>query len=221
MALKDLGFSLQQVGELLGDQVTAGELRGMLRLRQAELHARIEADSARLGYIQARLRVIGSEGIMSDAEVTIRTVPAARLAELSGVARSMEPASIGPVVRGLYNRLGAALDRAGVSPVGPAVAYYGDAGDGENVIVHAGLPVAVAAVAGADGVAVVDLPAARAAVLVHQGSMDNCLSTYQALARWIEDAGYRVAGPSREVTLACPADVDGWVTEIQEPIERA
>ncbi|CAO5245491.1 hypothetical protein FAGKG844_390024 [Frankia sp. AgKG'84/4] len=67
----------------------------------------------------------------------------------------------------------------------------------------------------------VDLPAARVAVPVHQGSMDDCLSAYQVPARWIEDAGHRVAGPSREVSLACPADVDGWVTEIQEPIERA
>ncbi|MGK2239203.1 MAG: hypothetical protein ACI9JD_001753, partial [Rhodococcus sp. (in: high G+C Gram-positive bacteria)] len=32
---------------------------------------------------------------------------------------------------------------------------------------------------------------------------------------------YRNAGPSREVTLACPEDVDGWVTELQEPVAKA
>jgi hypothetical protein len=75
---------------------------------------------------------------------------------------------------------------------------------------------------GLEAFAVVDLPsAAQAATVVHQGSMGDCLPAYQALARWIEDAGYRSVGPSREVTLACPADVDGWVTEIQEPIVRA
>jgi effector-binding domain-containing protein len=48
--------------------------------------------------------------------------------------------------------------------------------------------------------------------------MENCLPTYQALAQWIEAAGHRGAGPHREITLACPEDIDGWVTEIQEPV---
>jgi len=58
----------------------------------------------------------------------------------------------------------------------------------------------------------------RAATVVHRGPMDGCLPTYQALARWIEHAGYRNAGPNREVTLACPEDPAGMVTELQEPV---
>jgi DNA-binding transcriptional MerR regulator len=37
IALKDLGFTLQQVQEILEDRVSTEELRGMLTLRQAEL----------------------------------------------------------------------------------------------------------------------------------------------------------------------------------------
>src|SRR5690349_25120650 len=40
IALKDLGFSLQQVQALIDEKVDAGELRGMLRLRRAELEDR-------------------------------------------------------------------------------------------------------------------------------------------------------------------------------------
>lgn len=37
IALKDLGFTLQQVRAVLDEQVDVDELRGMLRLRRAEL----------------------------------------------------------------------------------------------------------------------------------------------------------------------------------------
>jgi DNA-binding transcriptional MerR regulator len=219
IALKDLGFSLQQVREILDGQVTAEELRGMLKLRQAELQAQLETDAARLAQVEARLRMIESEGTMADVDVTVKSIPAVRVAELTGTAKSMEPMSIGPVIQGLYADLCVALEQARVMPVGPAVAYYEDAGDGETVVVHAGLPVDVAPDAAA-GFAVVDLPAVdRAATIVHNGSMDNCLPTYQALARWIEQGGHRPAGPHREVTLALPdGDRDRMVTEIQEPI---
>ncbi len=86
------------------------------------------------------------------------------------------------------------------------------------MIAHAALPVNIDPAAAA-GFAVAGLPAvAQAATIVHRGSMDDCLPTYQALARWVEDGGYRPAGPSREVTLACPEDPAGWVTELPEPL---
>jgi DNA-binding transcriptional MerR regulator len=221
IALKELGFGLQQVKQVLDEEVGVEELRGMLRLRQVELHDRITQDTARLAQVRARLRMIESEGFMPTDEVTVKAIPALRLAETTGIAKTMEPLSIGPVIRGLYDDLCGALARVRVTPVGPATAYYEEVGDGESVVVHAGLPVN-AEPAAASGFAVVDLPAVeQAATIVHRGSMDDCLATYQALARWMEDSGYRSAGPGREVTLACPEDVAGMVTELQQPVERA
>jgi DNA-binding transcriptional MerR regulator len=221
IALKELGFTLQQVQQIIDDQVSADELRGMLTLRRAELQNQIAIDTGRLTHVEARLRMIESEGTMPTNDVTIKSLPAVRVAELTGTAKSMDPASIAPVVRALYEELGLALHQAGIAPVGPATAYYVDAGDEESVIVHAGLPVNTEP----DpefGFAVVDLPAvSRAATIVHRGSMDNCLTSYNALARWLEETGNRTDGPSREVTLACPEDIEGMVTELQEPITTA
>ncbi len=61
IALKDLGFTLQQVQAILAEQVSAAELRGMLRLRRAEIHAQIEAETARLARVEARLLTIEDE----------------------------------------------------------------------------------------------------------------------------------------------------------------
>jgi DNA-binding transcriptional MerR regulator len=43
VALKDPGFTLAQVQAFLDEEVSAGELCGMLRLRQAELQSQIAA----------------------------------------------------------------------------------------------------------------------------------------------------------------------------------
>ena len=69
---------------------------------------------------------------------------------------------------------------------------------------------------------VVDLPGiSRAATVIHHGSMDNVLSTGQALARWIDRNGYLSSGYLRELTLEHSHDRDLWVTELQAPIEPA
>src|SRR5262245_43361356 len=56
-AVKDLGFTLDQVQAFLDDKVDVGELRGMLRLRRADLAAQVERDTDRLAQVDARLRM--------------------------------------------------------------------------------------------------------------------------------------------------------------------
>lgn len=224
IALKELGFSLEQVGSILDELVGAEELRGMLRLRRAELESAVAAAAARLTQVETRLRTIENEGTMPSIDIVVKSLPAVRLAELSGIADSYEPQDIGPVIGPLYDELCRRVEAAGVTPTAPGVAYYEDAGDAGRpgaVRVHAGLPVA-AGVRSEDlggDVRVVVLPAVeRAATVVHRGSMDSILPTAQALAQWIDANGERSGGYARELTLACPEDRDQWVTELQEPL---
>ncbi|MER7549891.1 MULTISPECIES: MerR family transcriptional regulator [Streptomyces] len=223
IALKDLGFTLQQVGAVLDERVGPEELRGMLRLRRAELAEAVAAASARLTRVEARLRSIESEGHMPADDVVIKTVPAVRVAELTGTAASYQPQDIGPVIGPLYERLFPLLEAAGLRPTGPGIACYEDAPEGGGaIVVHAG--VTVSAPVGAVGdteVRVVELPPFEAATIVHRGAMDDVLSTTHTLARWLDANGYRSTGYSREVNLECPPDQESWVTELQEPVAKA
>ncbi|MET7860435.1 MerR family transcriptional regulator [Streptomyces sp. NPDC005318] len=223
IALKDLGFTLQQVQAVLDEQVGPEKLRGMLRLRQVELEAAMAAAAARLGQVEARLRSIESEGHMPTDEVVIKTVPAVRVAELTGTAAGYQPQDITPVIGPLYDRLFPLLEAAGIRPTGPGIARYEDTADGDGtIVVHAGVTVtAPAGPVGDTGVTVVELPAFEAATIVHRGSMDGVLTTEQTLARWLDTHGYRSLGYTREVNLECPEDKDEWVTELQEPVVRA
>lgn len=222
IALKDLGFTLRQVKAILDEEVATEELRGMLRLRRAELEEAVAAARVRLARVEARLRSIESEGRMPTDDVVVKSIPPVRVAELTGIADSYEPEDIGPVIQPLYDELCRRLERAGVTPTGPGIAYYEDAPGKEGaVLVHAGLTVAVEPAEGQD-FAIVDLPGIdRAATIVHRGSMDEILPTAQTLARWIDTSGHRSAGYARELYLECPEDTAAWVTELQEPIVPA
>jgi DNA-binding transcriptional MerR regulator len=220
IALKDLGFTLQQVQTILEEKVTAAELRGMLKLRRAEIHAQIEADTARLARVEARLLTIEDEARVPVDGVVIKRLAPVRVGELTGEAAGFEPEAITPVIQPLYCDLWQRMAKAGVTAAGSAVAYYEDAPAGDGaIVVHAAVPV-VAEAGGAHGLSVVDLAEVEsAAAIIHHGSMDDVLSTGQALARWIDANGYRSVGYAREVTLEWSADPDQWVTELQQPID--
>ncbi|MET7508039.1 MerR family transcriptional regulator [Streptomyces albidoflavus] len=218
IALKELGFTLQQVRDIVDERVDARELRGMLRLRRAELEHAVATANARLVQVEARLRAIESEGHMPIHDVVLKSVPAVRVAELTTTAASYEPEDISPVIGPLYAELFRRLEAAGITPTGPGIATYEDVPEGDGkVLVHAAVQVS-APLQDAD-VHVRDLPPlAQAATLVHHGSMDAVLPTAQTLTHWIDTHGYRPTGYPREISLECPENRDTWVTELQTPV---
>ena len=218
IALKELGLTLEQVGRILEEKVGPEELHGMLRLRRAELAAQVAADMARLAEVEARLRMIETEGAMS-IDVVVKSLPPVRLAELSGVAESFESDKIGAVIQPLYAELCRRVEAAGLTFTGPAIAYYEPLAEG--VRVHAGVQVNLEPGARYD-FDVADLPPVeQAATTIHQGDMDTVGATYQNLAKWVEENGYRSTGVAREVYLRYgEGDPSGWVTEIQEVVTR-
>ncbi|HWS34907.1 MAG TPA: MerR family transcriptional regulator [Actinoplanes sp.] len=218
IALKDLGFTLMQVRDIVDGNLSTEELRGMLRLRRAELEAAMTAAAARLTQVEARLRAIESEGHMPSNDVVLKAVPAVRVAELTAVAASYEPEHIGPVINPLYHQLFERLDAAGVRPSGPGVAFYEDEAEG-RITVHAAVEVAEGPSTDDFSVRVL-APIPQAATILHHGSMDSVVPTAQTLARWIDANGYRADGYAREISLECPESREEWITELQVPVTK-
>ena len=215
VALKELGFTLEQIGPILDARVGADELRGMLTLRRAQVAAQIDADQERLAQIERRLRMIEREGTMSELEFVEKALPAVRLAQLTDVVE--EQSQIGPKIGPMFDRLSAELPRAGVSLRGPAVAWY--EGKDSGMKIAAAFPTTMDSVPVA-GVEVADLSAVeRAITVLHRGSMETIGDTWQALGSHVADLGLDPFGPCREVYLESPMDdPDAWVTELQQPV---
>src|ERR1041385_3322097 len=80
LALKDLGFSLEQIKLMLADGLTLEQLRSMLTMQRNEVGKRLADEQARLLRIEARLRQIDLEDKMPRYDVVIKTVPAMLIA---------------------------------------------------------------------------------------------------------------------------------------------
>jgi effector-binding domain-containing protein len=201
--------------------VSAAELRGMLRLRRAEIHAQIAAETARLARVEARLLSIEDEGRVPVDGIVVKRLAAVRVAELTGTATSYQPEDISPVIQPLYAALWPRLANAGLTCFGPAIAYYEDSkARAGAIVVHAAVQVE-AEPADKHGLTVADLPdIASAATIIHHGSMDDVMPTGQALARWVDANGYQSVGYARELMVEWSPDCEQWVTELQQPVRQ-
>jgi effector-binding domain-containing protein len=218
LALKDLGLSLAQIGELLDGDLPVEQMRGMLRIKRAEVKGRVEEEQARLARVEWRLKQIEQEGIMSTQEVLIKNVPALKVASVRDVIPTYGDISQ------LYGELFKYVGRRRARPAGPALSIYYDEGYRETDIdVEAAVPVSKDLPDG-DRVKVRELPAVEEmACIVHRGSYDSMGEPYQRLLTWIEDNGYHICGPNREVYIKGPGLLtkpSKYVTELQIPVEK-
>ncbi|MBN1149362.1 MAG: MerR family transcriptional regulator, partial [Anaerolineales bacterium] len=205
LALKDLGFSLEQVQRLLHEDLPAAELRGMLRMKQAEIEGQIQDEQARLARVEARLQQIEREGALPDYDVALKSAPPQRVAGIRQVIPSFQQ------LPQLFEELHACLraQNMALEAEGPRLAIYYDAEyreRGVDVEAAALLPGArPKALEGARRLLVHELPAVeQMACAVHQGAFEGLDQVYKSLMTWIEANGYCVAGPNRNVYLQAP-----------------
>jgi effector-binding domain-containing protein len=220
LALKDLGFSLEEIRKLLADGLPAGQLRGMLKLREAESRQRVQDEVERLMRIEARLRQIEQEDVMSKYDVVIKKVEALKVASLRGVVPT--PPDQGTMWRELEGYL--AMHH--VRPSGPCLSlYHDDEHKEKDWDIEVCEPIADDAPA-SKRVAVHMLPSMNTmACTIHAGPFATLSQAYESIMRWVDENGFQIVGPVREVYLKEPKDGSQTdpetVTEIQIPVEKA
>jgi DNA-binding transcriptional MerR regulator len=229
IALKELGFSLEQVAALLrDDDLSPDQLRGMLRLRQAELQQEIAAGRQRLIDVEARLEQIEQVGRPPAYEVVVKSVGAQGVASVRQVVPKIEDMEV--YCRTMYGSLYAQLAALGIQPLSPEITlYHTDEYRETDLDVEASIAVAEAVLQRPSPVADLkfrELPAVDlAACLLYEGPFAGIETAILELLRWIGLHEHAVAGPLRELHLSGPAHVDGLpvataVVELQLPVTR-
>lgn len=212
LALRDLGLSLEQIGTMLDEPVSAEQLRGMLRLRQNELAQQITEEQARLARVAARLRQIEQEGAMSAYDVVVKDVEPQLVAGIRSVIPNY--AAIGPLFDELYAHLG----RHGAGGLAVGIDHneeYKERDPDMEAVVYLTAPVPEGG-----RVKVYTLPGGSVASTIHRGAWEGMTAAYTALAEWLQSSGYAPSGPSRELYLQQGAVPEEHVTEIQIPVRR-
>lgn len=216
LALKDLGFALEQIAQLLSEDLPAAQLRGMLRLRRVELRRHVQDELEQLERVEARLRQIEQEDTMSNYDVVIKKVEP----QLVAGVRDMIPAY--PQQGRLWNELGAYLGQHTITPAGPCLTIYHS--EEPNIDAEVCEPIDKP-VPAHERVQIHELPLVETmACVVHHGPFTTIGEAYSAILKWIEANGHRCVGPVREVYLRCAENGSqtdpNTVTEIQFPVEK-
>lgn len=221
--LKDFGFSLDQIGLLIGADLSSARMVELLRLKQNEIAGRVQEEQERLDRVTQHLRQLES-ATAGDYPFEIRAVPAIRVAAIQRHLADTDAEVIGSTIRGGFMDLYTTLGRNRITPGGPSIIYWQEIrGENETGDIVMATPVEqVPASLEADGVFALTLPAVETmAVLTHQGPLSEIGIAYLALFKHIEADGYRISGARRDVVIRYAGSSQGEsVSELQFPVER-
>ena len=229
LALRDLGFSLEQIAGMLDEELPSEQLLGMLKLKQAEIQQQIEIEQLRLRRLEARINQMNGKGSRQMYDVILRQV------ESQLVLSWREVVPDDDRIQYMFEEAETYIARFNARADKPPMTIYHDQDYREKDIdAEVVLPLKFA-IDGSEEMQVIELPQLKTvACIVHTGDYATIYQAYNALLEWIEANGYRMAGPVREVYLRYTADGLGFdlpptylakdpnsfVTELQLPVEK-
>lgn len=226
LALKGLGFSLEQIGLVLDEGLTPEQMRGMLRLRHAQISQQLTEVQSQLTEVESRLRQIEREEQISTYDVILKQVEPQLVASVRTILP--ERAEIGALFSEVYDALGAHVLKAlGPNPgeAGQTLVMWYDTEFKETDFDGAAAFFVRCRVPDNGRMRVHELPAATIASTIHHGSYEAIGDAHAAVLAWVEANGYTIAGADREVYLYNKApirrDDPSYITEIQYPVEKS
>lgn len=222
-ALKDLGFSLDEIARVIDAGLSNEQLRAMLRMRVAEIQGRLFEERERLARAEAWLTQLERESPMNEYEVIVKRVESIKAACLRGTVPTP------PEQSALWCRVFDFLNDRRTAIEGPCLTlYYNEEPPERDWDVEVCAPIEGNLAAG-EGVDIRTLPEVNAmATVVHSGPFMTIDAAYAGLNTWLQSNGYRAAGPYREVVIRAPA-LEGdrasqtdptTVVEVQVPVEK-
>ena len=218
LVLRDLGVPLSEIAQLIDENVTVDQLRGILLLRQAEARASLTEQTEQLKRVEIRLAQLEEDPMTAYAVIVKRLEPLHVVAlseDLTGVDE------ISDACTRMYPQLHAALVRHGVAFDGLSLALYEDTGvEARPLRLTTALSVPTDVTIEGDGLSTVQLPPVeRAATTVVHGAPEQFHYAFQALHEWVVRAGERATSFDRELYIDCDGPRDTWVTELQTLLE--
>ena len=219
LALKDLGFSLEQIKLMLTEGLTLEQLRGMLTTQRNEVEKRLSGERERLLRIEARLRQIELEDKMPKYDVVVKTVPSMLVAarRVTIPTNDRVPEYLAPAYREVYDY----LRKQNAKEDGQCMTLWHSPADVyENEDVEA-LVAVDRLLPGTEHVKVYELPPTQVAAVVHHGDFEEFTQGHAALLAWIDRNGYQIIGPYREIYIKHDKNkLSDTITEVQFPVEK-
>jgi DNA-binding transcriptional MerR regulator len=226
IALKEVGFSLEEIARILQDKLTSDQLRGMLKAQLIRAESEISSAQSRRERVMARLKYLNLEDNMPQYEITLKSVEKLTVAAI----RETVP-HIGQMPQRCSELFDAIAQwmNANRLPFGPSLTiYHNETYTRENIDTECAfiIPDAVAAKAASSDrriqVREIDaLPLAASTIVTDDfyKKVDGLKPAYDAIAQWIEENNYHPVGNPRELFYGSGSNGD-LTAEIQFPVEK-
>ena len=225
VALKDMGFSLQEIQALTEDSLSLSDLKAMLERKQSEVNAKLRAEQERLMLLEARLKHIELEAEKPAYDITLKNVaPLKVLSKRQTVPHIMQMSSF---CTQFFTELFDFVDRQRLSFTGhPFILYHTNGFTLEDVDVEVCIALdheSLQRLELAAPFTVRNLSGTKQmASLLHHGYFHELDRATKALLLWLGENGYHSAGAAREIHLSGPVIKTGKdkpvVVEMQVPI---
>lgn len=227
LALRDLGLSLEQVGDLLDDPHADERLHEMLQSKQEAIEQQIAEEQARLDRVAARLRQIERVHEPIPYDVALKALPAQRIIAIREVVPHLSQTGVARdrILRYFY----ATLAEYDIDPGTEMAIYHLQAYTEEDIDMSLAVEVAhdVELPSTEETLDLYSLPPAPlAASVVHNGDIRDMADVAANLFRWLGMNGYTSAGDPREIHLfgreldCCANNFVDVVIEFLVPIEK-
>ncbi|GAB4522099.1 MAG: MerR family transcriptional regulator [Anaerolineae bacterium] len=219
LALKDLGFSLKQIEQVLNGGITLEQLHGMLTLKHAQVEQHVADEQARLARIAARLRQIELEDKLSQYDVVLKLVPSMTVVSrrITVPTNDQVPDYFNTAFTEVWEHVKAHEGTV----TGPHFSIWHQSPEVyTNEVVEAIVPVSQV-LPSTDRIEVYELPETQVASAVHHGNFADFTQLHTAILQWMEANGYEFNGGYREIYIKHnPADYTDSTTEVQFPVKR-
>ena len=230
LALRDLGFSLEQIAGLLDEDLSIEQLLGMLKLKRAEVEEQMKLEGQRLARLEGRIRQMSESPVHSAYDVILRDI------EPELVATYREVAADDDRIQQMFDTVETYVTQFdGVRADKPPFSiYYDDEYRETDMDIEVAVPLKYA-IPESESIRVRQMPRLpNVACVVHVGEYANVYQAYNALLAWIESNDYRMTVPIREVYVRYGADdldfelpathltndKHEYVTELQLSVEK-
>lgn len=221
LALRDLGFTLEQVGRLISDNISTDEVQGMLKMKRAQIAQEVAEEQSRLRRVESRLKQIKEHDRLTTTDGVIKSIPGH---PFLSIRESI------PLIRKsgwLYYQVSDAVIQHQLPGLGFCVAIFHEPAFREkDVDFELGFlldePQEIAIPLPDERQLTVRQlqPIEQALTYVHSGPWSEIHLGFSIIGSWIETNHMRIAGKAREVylNLVPPEEDDKLVVEIQIPV---
>ena len=215
--LKELGFSLHEVKELLERNLDLKELKAIHLEKKKALEAELQTAKNKLEMINSRLGQIENEGREPLYEIVTKSYGSFRMAAVREIVPHMK--EMGKYCEAMHNRLYASLEKYKIKPCGHEITiYHNNEYSDENIDVEMGIKIEEKDLKGENktlDLNLVQVPAEKTvASLLYRGPYKDLPSPVLALLSWIGMNRKTMTGAVREIHLSGPAhDKEGRVQE--------